>query len=631
MSGIAGIIHFDGKPVEPGQVEAMTAAMPYRGPDGINHWRRGNVALGQCMLRTTPESLEETQPLTNEDESLVLVMDGRVDNWEELRRELLGKGTVLRTRADAELVLRAYEVWGRDCLSHMEGDFALVIWDARLQEAFCARDRMGNKPFHYHWNGKTLAFSSEVHPILDLPWVPQQFNEGMVAEFLGTEWLSRNETFWKGVMRLVAACRMTVNSIGPILDEYWTPDLWVKLPYSTDEEYVEHYRELFADVVRRMSRSSDTVACEVSGGLDSSAIFAVAESMRRRQHFPAPGLEGYVLDFQGNPDADERNYAQAVGAHHGRLIHEIPPTRKPLAWYRETAAFHKDFPGYPNGIMGLGIREQARLSGSRVLLTGNGGDEWVGGLRTYYAETLAAGQWQQFYDCLKVDVKEVGLRRSLGWMVRHNLAPALPTKVKDGLRKLLRGRLLNSIDRETWLAPPLKRMLVERRQQYPRPRLGSYLRLGQVSQFSMLSGPYSALARESEERLSSGVGIELRSPFLDPRMVQFAFSTPDSLRIRGAVDKVMHRKAMKEQLPDIVLKRNTKADFMIAFQWHWPELADALIQAPGSSSEQCDWVSKVEVAKLYEQGMTPIHSGLTEWMLWTLFACESIPEKRKQV
>ena len=112
MSGIAGIIHFDGAPIEPGQIEKMTAAMAHRGPDGIHHWVKGSVALGQCMLRTTPESLEETQPLTNEDESLVLVMDGRVDNWEELRKELLGRGAVLRTRADAELVLRAYEVWG---------------------------------------------------------------------------------------------------------------------------------------------------------------------------------------------------------------------------------------------------------------------------------------------------------------------------------------------------------------------------------------------------------------------------------------------------------------------------------------------------------------------------------------
>src|SRR5512143_363122 len=157
MSGIAGIIRFDGAPVEPGLVEKMTSAMSHRGPDGIRHWVRGSVALGQCMLRTTPESLEEEQPLANEDESLVLVMDGRVDNWEELRAELLKRGAVLRTRADAELVLRAYETWGRDCLAHIDGDFALVIWDARNRTALCARDRMGNKPFHYHWNGRTFA------------------------------------------------------------------------------------------------------------------------------------------------------------------------------------------------------------------------------------------------------------------------------------------------------------------------------------------------------------------------------------------------------------------------------------------------------------------------------------------
>ncbi len=105
MSGIAGIIHFDGKPVEPGLIEKMTSAMAHRGPDGINHWVKGSVALGQCMLRTTPESLEEHQPLTNEDESLVLVMDGRVDNWEELRQGVAGARRVLRNRADAELVL----------------------------------------------------------------------------------------------------------------------------------------------------------------------------------------------------------------------------------------------------------------------------------------------------------------------------------------------------------------------------------------------------------------------------------------------------------------------------------------------------------------------------------------------
>ena len=134
----------------------------HRGPDGVDYWVRGSVALGQCMLRTTPESLEENQPLTNDDESLVLVMDGRVDNWEELRSELLAKGARLRSRADAELVIQAYEVWGRECLHRIDGDFAFAIWDARRHEVFCARDRLGIKPFKYHWDGKRLIFASEV-------------------------------------------------------------------------------------------------------------------------------------------------------------------------------------------------------------------------------------------------------------------------------------------------------------------------------------------------------------------------------------------------------------------------------------------------------------------------------------
>src|SRR5271166_5070347 len=219
MSGIAGIIGFDGAPATPGLIEKMTGAMDYRGADGIRHWVRGSVALGQCMLRTTPESVEEQQPLTNEDESVVLVMDGRIDNWEELRRELLSRGARLRNRSDAELVLRSYEIWGRDCLARIDGDFALVIWDAQRREAFCARDRIGNKPFHYHWDGKTLVFASELHPILGVPGVPENLNEGMVAEFLAMELVSRDETFWKRILRLCSAHKMVVSQLGYRLEE----------------------------------------------------------------------------------------------------------------------------------------------------------------------------------------------------------------------------------------------------------------------------------------------------------------------------------------------------------------------------------------------------------------------------
>ena len=378
MSGIAGIIHFDGAPVEPGLVEGMTSAMSHRGPDGIRHWIKGSVALGQCMLCTTPESLEEQQPLTNEDESLVLVMDGRVDNWEELRRELLARDAVLRNRTDAELVLRSYEQWGRECLAHVDGDFALVIWDVRQRTAFCARDRIGNKPLNYHWNGRTLAFSSELHAILSLPWVKRELNEGTLAEFLADEWYSRDESFWTGVVRLVAAHRMEVRADGLRLDKYWEPDLWAGLPFTQDEEYAEHYRDTFTDIVRRMSRSHRPVAFEVSGGLDSSSIFGMAETLRLRAELPARGIEAYTLDFRGDRDADEVDYARALGEHLAVRIHEEPPAYRPLQWYGEGARVSGEFPGYPNGTMSLHLRESARANGCRTLLAGEGGDEWLG-------------------------------------------------------------------------------------------------------------------------------------------------------------------------------------------------------------------------------------------------------------
>lgn len=380
MSGIAGIIHFDGRPVAPGEIETMTGAMHYRGPDGIHHWQHGNVAMGHCMLRTTPESLEESQPLTNEDGNLVLVMDGRIDNWEELRRELLTRGARLRTRADAELLLRAYETWGDDCTTHVEGDFAFALWDARQRRLFCARDRVGNRQFHYHWNGASFAFATDLHPLLDLPWIPEQVDEDTLAEYLATDWLTIDTTLWQEVKRLKPAQYMTVSGFGaPESIEYWAPDPFATLRYASDAEYIEHYRELFTDVVRRTLRSHKPPAIEVSGGLDSSSIFATALHLQALGRLPAPGLTGYTLDFSGDPDADELEYACQVGNFHGVQIQAIAPAHMPLAWYRDIARRFRAFPDFPNGVMHEGIVDQARDAGSCTLVSGTGGDEWSGG------------------------------------------------------------------------------------------------------------------------------------------------------------------------------------------------------------------------------------------------------------
>ena len=536
------------------------------------------------------------------------------------------RGALLRNRSDAELVLRSYELWGRDCVSRIDGDFALVIWDARRREAFCARDRIGNKPFHYHWDGKTLVFASEPHPILALPWVGEVLNQGMLAEFLANEWHSRDETFWQGVSRLVAAHRMVVDARGPRNESYWEPDLGARLPCASDEEYVEYYRALVTDLVRRMSRSSRPLACEVSGGLDSSAIFALAEHLRRQQRLLAPALEGYTLAFTDDSDANEVEYARAVGAHLGTEIHEIAPSRMPLSWYRQRAARLRAFPAYPNGAMGLGIRTEAAARGSRALLVGVGGDEWLCGSRNYYADALAAKQWRALAACLWADFREAGLGTSLWWAFRYGFIPLLPHGTRQRLRAIRARLQRRESDPLAWLSPAMQQVLQERRDRYPLANARKTRRVGQRGLIAMLSGAYPQHARDLEEGLAASVGIELRRPLFSAQMVQFAFCTPESIRVRGRTDKYLHRRAMTGLLPESVLQRQTKADFMITFQWHLAAMGEFFRSEVARSGRT--WVDAGQLASLYRQTCAARDPGTPEWRLWTLFGCVALVSAR---
>ena len=622
MSGIAGIIHFDGAPVEPGSIEKMTAAMAHRGPDGINHWVKGSVALGQCMLRTTPESLEENQPLTNEDESLVLVMDGRVDNWEGLRKELLRRGAVLRSRADAELVLRAYEVWGQNCLSQIDGDFALVIWDARRRFAFCARDRMGNKPFHYHWSGNSLVVATDLRSILTLPWIAQIPNEGMLAEFLSDEWYSRDETLWSGIMRLAAAHRMGVGNRGPCPEQYWAPDLWEVQPYTKDEEYVEHYRELLFDNVRRMSRCHRPVAIEVSGGLDSSAVFCVAEHLRRAKRLPAPGIEGYTLVFPDNSGANEVAYARSVGRHLGIQIHEIVPARMPLSWFSERARTLRDFPGYPSGTSHKAIVQQVSSMNGVVVLTGSWGDHWLQGSRAYYAEELAQRHWPELLDCLAADVKAYGPMRAAGWFIRYGIYPIFPGSLRAALRPLLHGWRPKTKRDASWLSPHMQAALAPQREK-PQPYFGQQCRTaGQRDLLRTLYYAFDHYGAETGDRLGADAGVEIRHPFKTWEMAQFAFSTPERLRLRGDVNKFIHRQAMQSILPSDILNRRDKADFSDEFARYLDQMVG--IFNDELSVERAGWCDREGMRRLLRSYQEHPELGWQNWVLWNFFGCDKV-------
>jgi asparagine synthase (glutamine-hydrolysing) len=620
MSGIAGIIHFDGKPIETGLIAKMTGAMAYRGPDGINHWVKGSVALGHCMLRTTPESIEEHQPLTNEDESLVLVMDGRVDNWEELRKDFRTRGVTLRSHADAELVLRAYELWGRDSLDHIDGDFAILIWDAHRQEAFAARDRMGSKPLNYQWYGKTLVFSSELHAILINDQVEQSVNEGMLAEFLAAEWYSRNETLWEGIMRLMPAHLMICGAAGPRTESYWEPDIWRTLPYTKDAEYIEHYRDLLIDSVRRLSRSHMPVAIEVSGGLDSSAIFCIAEHLRRAGRLIDSVADGYTLPFRDDQKANETSYVQAIVDYLDKPIREVPPSRVPLSWFSQRAHAYLDFPGFPNATMAESLLAEASSRGSRVILNGVGGDEWLAGSRLYYAEALGELRWAELFASCKRDIKEYGLTQTLRWVARYGLIPLLPHRGEALLRHLVRRCRGNRQGDVYWLAPSMREAIQRRRVTSHQMQYQDVRCIGQRQLLATLHDAYLGIAREQAERSYASFGMEPRRPLHTAELVQFAFSTPENLRLRGGRDKFIHAQALSRLMPRAIIERRTKAEFSGMFHGYLGEMRDFFFYS--LPADRPNWVTPDGLRRLFNIYRSNSGSGWPQWILWSILGCD---------
>ena len=285
MSGIAGVAQFDGAMVEPGLLEAMTAAMQARGPDGTQHWRQGPVALGHCAFHTTPESLGEQQPLGNHDRSLVLVLDGRVDNREELAREVRSRGASPRSLSDAELVLCAYEVWGEQCPEWIIGEFVFFVWDSRNRRLFGARDAVGTRHFYYHAGETWFAFASEIKGLLALGKFEPRLNESRLLDYLVEEFDRSDEvaTFYQGISRMPAGHAMSASLDGTRIWRYWDPGNLEPARYASQDECAEAFTEQLRIAVKCRLRAVGPVGATLSGGLDSSSIVALIRKEFRDQ------------------------------------------------------------------------------------------------------------------------------------------------------------------------------------------------------------------------------------------------------------------------------------------------------------------------------------------------------------
>ncbi len=592
----------------------MLSAMAYRGPDGLNHLCTGPLVLGHALLKHRADAAQ--LPCQVPGTELYLTLDGRLDNPGELTAALGLAGNA----SEPELIAAAYHHWGDTFPLHLDGDFALALWDVRRQRLLCARDHTGTRPFYYCQGPGFFAFASELPPLLDLIEGAPQPDQGMITQFLAQCWLSNEDTFWESCRRLPPAHTLVVQGAQVQLQRYWQPDFQQTLEYPHLQDYRNHYRELLADVVGRQSRSDHPVAFEVSGGLDSSALFAVASDLQSRGDLPAPDLAGYTLDFRGCGDADEVAYAQAVARHCDRPLVLVPPTHKPLDWYRQRGRRRGEFCNAPNGVMSVGLLQRAAAAGSRVLVNGTGGDEWLDCGYAAYAEAAGRGQFAAFTQMLRNQARRDGWLRSLESALRAALAGNLSPTLKD----LLRCKPTSTPEQRRQLSPgrlqKLKALQAGHREGCDRPPQAASW---QQPLWQQLHESYALLAHETMEVLAAESGLELRRPYWSRRLVEFSISLPRRVLTAPGENRGLHRTALGALLPAAVLAREDKAEFSASFQDLTAAVAVAL--AGGRPDVGPDWLQPDAFDALLASAQNA-KTGEANWPLWFLFSCAAVLE-----
>lgn len=611
MSGLVAMWNLDGQPADRRLLERMTAAIAYRGPDGAGHWLDQSMALGHRMLHTTPESLREIQPLADETATLCLAFDGRVDNRDDLKAALFAEGLAIRTDTDAELVLKAYEAWDTDCPRHLLGDFAFAIWDGRKRRLFCARDPLGGRPLYYYRDHRVFLCASELPPFFAHPQVRRECNEGMIGEYLANAITTPDETLFRGIRRLLPAQTLTITAQGLQAGRYW--DMESHLDGRSTKDYAEEFRTRLREAVQVRLRAHRPVGAELSGGLDSSSVVGTAGRLLQDREMRRSGFETFSLIFPGLA-CDESFYIKAVAAKWGAPSNTLCPEALERNGLLREIERHLDFPAYPNHAMSNAIYSLASAKGMRVMLTGLGGDDWLGEGFPPYADLLCRGR---LLACLQEMRKDSDRTLSV---IRELLATTLPRSIRQVYRRALRRDSIPA-----WIDPGFARRvaLADRLRRSPEPqRFRTYV------QRDLLLGALDAErahAYDLTERMSSAYGLESRHPFNDRRFVEFALGLPDEQRYRGREVKVVLRRAMHDVLPEQVRSRQTKAQFSAVFDQAFHSLgADRLFTGLAVEGQ---WVKGEHVRSMFtsmqgctRQGEPP--PGSFFWSLWRILGID---------
>ncbi len=549
MSAIAAICRADGAPVPAREAQRMAGLMAHRGPDAAGAWSAGSVGLAHRLLATTRADLDVPAPVADESGERRLVWDGRLDNREDLLAAL--RPAPPRDAGDATLVLCAWRQWGAACATRLLGDFAFALWDAPARTLFCARDRVGVKPLHYTWGGATLRVASEIRPLLGP--APEPDDEMLVA-FLLREFRDGDEghTLVRGVRRLPPGHFLLLRDGALRIERYWAIEPERRVEYADEQEYVEHFLDLFRRAVACRLRTDWPVAAQLSGGLDSSAIVCTAGQLFEERGEGSPPLTTFTL-FSDHPDSDERPWARQVADATGLKLCEVyGADLAPLDGLAQHLGETESPIAGPNHESTTALLDAAAAAGCRVVLSGEGGDQLIDETG-YLADLLRTGRLLRFAGDLREFAAWYG--GGVADLVIDSGKMLLPAQLAYLGKRLLRRAPPPWINREL-----ARRLGLRARLRRPRAAL-RFPSLSQADAYHSVFTPYYGLKLEVEERLAARRGLEMRYPFLDSRLVELVCAIPWDRRPGRGERKRLLRASMRGTVPAAVLGRRGKGDW----------------------------------------------------------------------
>lgn len=554
MCGIAGIIYNDNVNIDKKDIQLMTDAISHRGPDGEGQWLSEckKIGLGHRRLSIIDLSESANQPLHYLDR-YVIVFNGEIYNYVELKQSLLNDGFIFHTKSDTEVLVALYHKYKEGCLTHLDGMFAFSIWDKQKDVLFCARDRFGEKPFFFSQDESTFHFASEMKALWAVG-IKKKPSQEKIFQLLAYNQMTDKEksenTFFDGIKQLKPSHFLTVkNGIASSQVRYWDIDPTKKNTKITYNEAIIEFKRLFELSVNRRLRSDVPVGSSLSGGLDSSSIVSTIQKLKLDTH----QQKTFSARFNGFKK-DEGEFIDLVTKKTKAEAYSVFIEEPMLSEVSDTVSYHQEEPVGSSSVMAqYHVMKLAKENHVTVMLDGQGADEYLAGYTPffkYYYRNLYRTNRKEFNFKIEKHKEFYGVPFKFErFDFVHYLYPELRNKIRKFRNALFKPEYLRQFTPQflnmhrsyKYLSSPTKDL-----------EEGLYR--------STFNAGLSTLLRYAD-RNSMAHSREVRLPFLFHELVEFVFSLPDDFKIRDCWTKSVLRDSMSTILPKEVCWRKEKVGF----------------------------------------------------------------------